>query len=497
MNIGSANPQQGNSLRQSLAFSAAGNLGARSISLLGFFILARQLSPTEFGLMTMVAVFTDVADLFMTMGMDAAIIQNPRAAESHYSTAFWCNTIIGGISTAVFYILAVAIAGIYGVNELVPLIQTISFLFLLNSLIVVPIAVLKKRLQFRSIAAIEVVANLVGFSLAIYLAFQGWGVWALVVNQFANATIDAILAFILAKWRPRLLFSRNEFVELWKVGGYLMGTNLVTYIIDKVDYFMIGSLIGAKTLGAYKLAFQIATLPRQVFYGILNRVLFPFYSAFLANGNKDRIIAVHKQLMRMFAFFAVPLFIGLATIADHFVLSVLGKKWEEMIPMLGLLLINFMVTLLSDFNSAIYLSSGRTKLQFYLSIFLRLDIILFIVVGIYIGGVQGLLIGFLLAKIINFFPFTYFASRIMGYTIWDIMRNFTPMFLSGFFMFIVLQMGKWLIFTHPGNVLELVGLVAMGALSYLAALAIFRKEIFEEVFRLVWSTRRAVEADGG
>jgi PST family polysaccharide transporter len=271
----------------------------------------------------------------------------------------------------------------------------------------------------------------------------------------------------------------------------------VTYIIDKVDYFMIGSLIGAKTLGAYKLAFQIATLPRQVFYGILNRVLFPFYSAFLANGNKDRIIAVHKQLMRMFAFFAVPLFIGLATIADHFVLSVLGKKWEEMIPMLGLLLINFMVTLLSDFNSAIYLSSGRTKLQFYLSIFLRLDIILFIVVGIYIGGVQGLLIGFLLAKIINFFPFTYFASRIMGYTIWDIMRNFTPMFLSGFFMFIVLQMGKWLIFTHPGNVLELVGLVAMGALSYLAALAIFRKEIFEEVFRLVWSTRRAVEADGG
>ena len=144
----------GESLRQSLAYSTVGNLGAKGLSLLGFFVLARLLSPRDFGLMSMVMVFAGIADLFLNMGMDAALIQNRQANERHFSTVFWLNCFLGAIFSALMISGAGVIAGFYKTSEIVLIIRTVAVVFVLDAIVIIPIALLKKRQQFKQIASI-------------------------------------------------------------------------------------------------------------------------------------------------------------------------------------------------------------------------------------------------------------------------------------------------------------------------------------------------------
>jgi len=472
--------ESGESLRQSLAYSAVGNLGARGISLLGFFVLARLLSPREFGIMAMVTVFTGIADLFLTMGMDTALIQNRGANERHYSTAFWINMFLGAIFAALLILGAKAIAGFYQESEIAPIIRTISVLYILNSIVIIPVAILKKRLEFKKIASIQLAATLSGLSVGIPLALNGWGVWALAANLLMNAVVEAILAFLITRWRPRLLFGKRELAELWNYSRYLVGSNIVSYAINNVDYLLIGRLLGAKTLGVYKYAFQIATFPRQVVFGVVNRVLISFYSSL---PSKERMAGTHLKLTRVVAFIFLPFYFGLASIADHFVLTVLGKKWEEGIPFFVVLLVTFAIQILNDLNGPLYLAQGETKLLFNLSIFLRTDLIIFMVVGIYYAGINGLLFGLLLGKIINYFPGAYFAGRLVGLSGKDIHLNLAPMTISSVLMAAIVLLCKEFLFNQPGSVPDLIWLVLVGFSAYSLVSIVLQRPAIREFWQ--------------
>lgn len=480
----------GETVRQSLLYSAVGNLGNKGISLLGFFILARLLSPREFGVMAMVTVFTGVADLFLTLGMDSAIIQNLQATERHYSSAFWVNLILGATSSALIFVGSGAIADFYATDELITLLRVTSALFILDAIVVVPIALLKKRKQFKQIATIELVSNVFGIALGIYLAYIGWGGWALISDLLVTAVVEAILAFGCTKWMPSFALGGSELADLWKFSSYLLGSNFINYAINNVDYVLVGKMLGSKVLGVYKYAFQVAQFPQSIVYGVVSRVFFSLYSEHQTN--KAYIKTMHLKAIRVISLVTIPTMAGLSALSDYFVLALLGQKWIDMPPILSLLAIIFTFDTIGVLNTPLFLSQGKTKLLFWMSLLIRSDLILAIVVGIKLGGINGLLIGLLCAKIVNFFPVFYISGRLVGIQLREILSSLAcPVALSVLMVFGI-RMTQRILNLRAGGVFDFALLVTVGLAIYAIGILLFCPHIYREAVDFLNPRKRSV-----
>jgi PST family polysaccharide transporter len=473
-----ADPGKSKSVKQSIGYSAVGSLGTNIISLLGFIVLARILSPDEYGLMAIVAILTAFATIFIELGMDAALIHNQQATERHYSTAFWVNLAMGVLFCGISVLAAESVAAFFDASELVSIIRISSIVFILNSMSIVPFALLKKRKHFRNVAKVELVSVILGFILAVVMALKGFGVWALVANLLCTATVRTIFCFVASHWMPQWTYGWKEFSELWSYSSYLFGTYIFNYAIRNVDNIMVGKLLGAHALGAYKYAYQIASFPATVVNGIFHRVFFSSYAEF--QDDKTRIKVMHLKITRMVAFFTFPAMLGLGSIADHFVLTVLGEKWSRMAIVLPFLTVILLIDTVGVLNTSLFLSQGKTKQLFWLTALIRSTIIFGVVIGIQFG-LEGLLWGLLLAKIVSFYPVFHVSGRMVDIRVSEFLRNLAGVIGSSLFMVAVLFMLQDMYALQAGSFMILATLIVAGTLSYAIISLIFQRQLCREL----------------
>lgn len=395
-------------------------------TVLTFFIvavLARPLWPSEFGLLGMVVVIANFAKVFMDSGFNNAIIQKDELTDIHYCSVFWFNFFVGSALTILMFFAAPLIAGFYNKPELRPIAQVISLCFVVWSLQLVQNAVLIKAFQFRRIAIIELTAVVISGIVAISMAYSNCGVWSLVAQLLALATTSTSLLWFFSNWRPKLRFSFSAIRDLLNFSSFLLATNVINYWVRNLDNLLIGKYLGEVPLGFYGRAYNVMMMPITNLSASVSRVLFPSLSRI--QNDPDKVRSVFLRVTRVIGFVSYPATLGLLVVAPHFIEIALGEKW---IPMSNVLRILCLVSLIQSTSSLIgnlYLSQGRTDLQFKVMFLLRVNSILGIIFGLS-WGIEGVAAGYLIAVILNQIPNLYFSGKLVGLTIPNYFKSVWP-----------------------------------------------------------------------
>lgn len=405
-----------------------------------FIILARILSPESFGLMAILSALSAFSQIFVEMGIGSALVHLQKANRLHYSTAFSFNMILGVCLTAGLYLSASLIAVFYELPELDVLVKVFSLIFIINALSIVPKSIIEKKGDFQYIAAVELVSVIVSSLLAIYLAMQGAGVWALVVMAMLNSGVRATLFIFIARWSIRLRVGFKEFLDIWKYIQFVIPSRIMDFGVNNLATLIIGKVASSSDLGNYNIAYRIMTLPRDVVGSTFNRVLISKYAK---HQNEPEIIKrLHLKTSKLVALVSFPVSVGAIVLADVFVQVVLGDKWEGAVPILQLVALITFLQPIGVLNSSIYLSQGKTKLQLYAGLFIKGFTICAVVIGAF-WGIYGILYSLIISMAFTMIPAFYFSGSVIGLGVNEIFKNLisvlVPIMISGLIVWHIKQ----------------------------------------------------------
>jgi len=467
--------------------SQAGRLGLKFV--IGI-VLARLLSPREFGLVAMVTVITSFANIFAELGFSAALVQKQDVRQEHLSSVFWLNLGAGLTLTLIFLAGAPLIANFYQEPLLIPLTMLVSTNFLVSSLNIVQNTLLTKSLNFRTLSIVEISA--VGFSglIAIVMAYTGFGVWSLAVQSVVLSAVTAALLWKLGDWCPSLTFEWMAIKDLLGFSMSLFGTNILNYWARNIDYLLIGRFLGTNPLGVYNRAYDVMLFPLASVSRVLSRVMFPSFS--IIQKDKRRVRSLFLKTTRTIALITFPMMLGLFVTVEPFVMTVYGSKWHEMIPVLQVLSLLGVAQSVRTLNGNLYLSQGEANLQFKIGLVLKTNGILGIVIGLR-WGVVGVAVGYAIASIINAYPSFFFAGRLVNLTFGQLLRNLSGVFGCAAAM-AVLVWGLGLLLPSVWPYWALLAVqVSFGMVVYFLFIHVFKIQAYQDLRALAlaqWQLRK-------
>lgn len=307
----------------------------RSLGLISTLILARLLTPADFGVVAMAMSFIVMAELLSAFGFDIAIIQNQSATEEHYSTAWTCNFLLGLSITVLMLATAAPIARFYQHPELTWVVCALAFGPLLNGAENIGIVAFRKDLNFRREFIFQVSRRLISFAAVIPLAFAVRSYWALVTGILLSKGAAMLMSYLMHPFRPR--FTLSQFRQLFIFSRWLLFNNLVGFFKERSSDFFIGRLYGAAPLGVYNIAYEFANLPTTELSAPINRALLP---GFAKMDNPDEIRSAYANALGMLALLALPAAAGIFAVAPFLVPVILGGKWLDTVPLMQILAFN-------------------------------------------------------------------------------------------------------------------------------------------------------------
>jgi teichuronic acid exporter len=375
-------------------------------------VLARLLLPRDFGSIGMLAIFIAISQTFIDSGMGMALIQKKDRSELDFSTVFIYNL---GVSLGIYLILflaAPAIAAFYNLPQLALLSRVLTLSILINALSLVQNTRLTIQLNFQKIAKINVIAVLVSGALAIYSAYQGLGVWALVVQSLSRSFTSMLLLWYFGKWKPNFQFSKASFHQLFGFSSKVLGVGIAGTVFANIYKVIIGKAYTARALGFYSQGFQLAEMSSGSVTNILQKVSFPI----LSNVQDDlpKFVAVFQRYLRMAAFVNFPLMVLLSMLAEPFVIVFLTDKWLPIVPLLQWLCFARLLYPITVLNNVVLNAKGRSDL------FLKVDLakwpvtILALLITIPLG-LEAVVIGHVITSFIGFLMNSYMAGKLFKY----------------------------------------------------------------------------------
>lgn len=341
-------------------------------------ILGRLLTPNDYGLIGMVTPIIGFVEMFKDLGLSTATIQREEINHQQVSTLFWINILVSGCISVFFAALAPSIAWFYKEPRLVNIVFVLSSIFLFGGLSIQHQALLKRKMQFGSIAKIEIVSVILGVLAAIVAAWANLGYWALVIMPLTKIIVIAIGSWIACSWRPGLPSKDAEIKSMLAFGGNLTGFNCINYFSRNLDNILIGQYWGAAELGFYSKAYQLVLLPIQQINTPINGVALPLLSRLQTE--PEKFTRYYYKFVLSIVFLGMPIVAFTFAVTDKLILFVLGEQWLNTVPIFQLLA---PAAFMGTFNLAsawVYQAFGRTDRQLRIGIILStIDIIIFMV----------------------------------------------------------------------------------------------------------------------
>ena len=349
----------GTAVAKGAIWSVSFRMAQRLIGVVSTLILARLLVPSDFGLIAMAMTVLALIEVVTVGEFSSAIIQNPDATRDHYNTAWTLSALFGLTAMLLLILLARPAASFFSEPRLKHVIYGLSVLPLLTGLWNMGCVDFRKHLQFRKDFMLQVGSKLTGFAVVVPLAFLTRSYWALVAGAIAGRTGGLVLSYLLHPFRPR--FSLLGTRELFGFSAWMMFNNAVNYLRIRGAHLVIGRLMSSQSLGLYTVSFEMANLPTSELANPINRAIFPGYSKL-----QDDRTAMRRAFLRVLGLVAlgtIPAGIGMASVAHLFVPAVLGFKWIEAVPLIGLLAISGTIYVLQVNIQSLYYATGRPRLK--------------------------------------------------------------------------------------------------------------------------------------
>lgn len=438
-------------------------------------VMARLLTPSDFGITALPAVFMAVSAILMDGGFAQALIRKPEITDKDLSTSFYYNIGMGCVLYAVLFVCSPFIADFYNTPILTDLIRVTALTFLWGPLGTPQKVILNRRLDFRTQAWVSIINNVISGGIGIYLAYWGLGLWSLVITGLAASLLGLIQTWIIVRWMPKFVFSKESFDYLWNYGNKMIASNLIDTLYNNVAPIIIGKFYTTKDLGIYNRADGYAKLPANQLYGVLNSVVFPVLSKI--QDDNERLRSTYRRMIKFSCYISFPIFIAIAALAKPLVIVLVTDKWIECVPLLQILCFERLSRPISSLNKNLLLVKGRSDL------FLKLEMIkkpIFLVItlvslpfGLTVFCYSQIFVG-LVAILLN----THYTGKILRLGFLKQMNDITPALIlslitgAGIF-------GTTILFDN--YIIQLLIGVIVGLSLYLALSIIFKFSELQDV----------------
>ena len=431
-------------------------------------VLARILSPSDYGLIGMLAIFIALSNIFIESGFAKALIQKQDCTDIDYSTAFYTNLGLSILIYIVLYCSAPYVSLFYNEPLLCDILRILSINIIIGSFNIVQRAKLMAKMDFKSLAKINFIGTLAGGICGIIMAYSDMGVWAL-VGQTITATLIMLFLFpYYSKWKPIWTFSKPSFNALFGFGSKLLISGTIATIVNNIATISIGKVYKSAQLGFYTKATQFSDLVSLTVNDILGTVTFPILSEL--QNEKDRMIAVYRKSLFYSAMIIFPVMVLIVLLAKPMIILLLTEKWLPCVVLLQILCLARMFTPLSSINMNLLNAIGRSDL------FMKIDLskipLILVILAITIPiSVEAIVIGNLFNTFICFFINTYYPGKLFGYGAWEQIKDWKYIFLS-----LLIMTSIVLIYLHfIDNIwLQFIGGGIIGCVAYIACCLKFK-----------------------
>lgn len=446
-----------------------------SVQLVGFLvtvILARLLTPNEYGLISLITVFIAIADVIIDGGLNTALIQKKDSDNTDFSTIFFFSMGLAVIMYGIFYLAAPAMAGFYDRMELVPIIRVLSLGLIFYAFNSIQRAFVSRHMLFRQLFLSSLVAVAVSGAIGVAMAFKGYGVWALVAQNLSNQFLVCLIMWFTVRWRPIKVFSKERFRGLFGYGWKIMGTNLITGIFVQVRKLLIGKFYKPDTLAYYEKGGQIPDLLMSNIFSSVQTILFPSLSE--VQDDRQRVKNMMRRSTKMVCFFVYPMMVGLIVVAKPLVITLFTEKWLPVVPFLQILCIANFFRPITIANAEAIKALGYSSITLKLEIIKKIIDITILIVSLTISVyaiVWGIVLYNFLCVFINLYP----NIKLLNYKIHEQVLDATPTLILSLVMGLAIYWMKFLPWSAPAI---LTVQILAGIVIYFLVCLLFKEESF-------------------
>ena len=406
-----------------MIWSFAENFSLQGIQFVIGILLARVLSPSDYGMVGMLAIFTAVASTLINSGFSTALVRKTDRTQTDLSTTFYFNIVVGIVLYFALFFSGPLIAKFYNTPLLSDLIKITSISLILNSLCIVQQALFTIKMDFKRQAKISVIGALVTGAGGVTMAYTGFGVWSIVWPGVFGGAVRCILLWVWGKWRPTWEYSWKSFKDLFGFGSKLLASGLIDTIYNNIYPIIIGKKFSAADLGQYTRADGYANLPATTVTGVLGRVTFPLLCQI--QNDDARLQSTYRQLIRLSAYVVFPIMIGLAALAKPLIIFMITAKWAECVPFLQILCFSLMWYPIHALNLNMLQVKGRSDLLLRLEIIKKILGVSILILAIPYG-IIWMCIGRVMASIICLVINTYYTGKLINVGFFKQMGDLLP-----------------------------------------------------------------------
>lgn len=433
---------------------------ARGVNFIIGIILARLLSPTDYGLVGMLGIFIALSQLFIDGGLTSALIRTKSPSDADYSTVYIVNVTLSVVFYAVLFVIAPYVASFYEQPLLKPLLRVIALTLVINTLSSIQGTLLAIRVDFKTKTYISIGSSIVTGIVGIVCAYKGLGVWALVAQNLAFSVIFTISTLVAVHWMPRLVFSKESFKRLFSYSSKLLAASIVSVIYDNAYPLVIGKRFTAADVGQYTRAWQFPGIANGIITGALNRVAFPVLSKI--QDDDERLLRVYEKYVQLACFIIFPILLGICGSARPLVSFLLTDKWLECVPLMQIICFALLTNCLTTINLNLLYVKGRSDLVLRLEIIKKSIAFAILFVSMFFG-IKVMCYGQVLYAFIALYLNTYYTNRILGYTFGQQVRSVAPYFLISLIVLAEAALSSFLI---RSNLISLIVSAAVCPLTY-------------------------------
>lgn len=422
-------------------WSAADAFLGQGVTFLVGIVLARLLSPTEYGLIGICSIFTVVLNGVVDSGFSTALIRKKNVTDNDYNTMFITNMAVSVIMFVGLYAVAPLIAYFFERPVLISLIRVMGLILIFQALSITQVTILTKRIDFRTKTKASLFSSVCSGIIGIAMAYGGSGVWALVGQHLSKQILYTISLWILNRWWPKLKFSWDSLHYMWGFGWKIMLSGLLNNIWNQLYQVVVGKCYSPETLGQYSRSKEYASIFSYNFTTIIQRVTYPALAE--VQDEQERMLAAYRKIIKMSMFVIVIVMISLGAVADPLIFCLIGPQWNEAATYLPLICVTMSLYPLHAINLNMLQVLGRSDIFLYLEIAKKLLYIGPLCLGVFVN-IYWMLIGSVIVGIISFFMNSYYTGKRLGYSSWQQLRDVAPSYYIAFLIAISVFFLKYL-----------------------------------------------------
>lgn len=467
-------------------WNSIGNFSVRGIQFLLMLIMARLLSPGDYGTIGLITVFLSVSQIFIDSGFGNALIRNAKATNEDLSTVFVFNIFISLATYSIVWFIAPFVSDFYHMPILTPVMRVLGLQLIIGALGAIQGIVYTKKLNFKIKARISVVGTLLSGICGVAFAFYGFGVWALVWQTLIHGSLTTIMNWFFSKWRPSLVFSKHSFKTMFGYGSKLLITNLVNCLWSNVYPLVIGKFYSPSILGHTTRAQHWAEFPSSNITNILKSVTFPVLAKIV--DDEPRLISAYRRILKCSAFIIFPLMLCLSAVSKPLIVITIGVKWGLCATLLQIVCFNMMWYPIHAINLNLLMVKGRSDLFLKIEMFKKILGIIILLVTLPLGIIimtYGGVVGSILCLFIN----TYYTGKLIQLGFLKQMKDISPTLFLSVIMF---GLASLVVYITPNIYLQLIFGIVTSALIYLGGSYLFKFEELKEsvnIFKTIKAKR--------